>query len=250
MSRATPSIAVFFAFANDRVERARYLRNLPEEQRQVRNAMAAAVEAGLCEVVERANATVDEVLDVFQDPKYRDRVAVFHFGGHAGGAELLLESAEGKATVAHAGGLARFLGTQRGLELVFLNGCSSAGQVQGLLDAGVPAVIATSQAIDDGVATVFSARFYKALASGTPVPTAYAEAEGAVQTRQGDLARGAYRSFVPEVVAEDRWPWGLFVAPGAEGRLAHWSLPLAARDPLFGLPSPPAMDLPLSPFKH
>jgi WD40 repeat protein len=250
MRRTIQPVAVFFAFANDRAERARYLRNLPEEQRQVRDAMAAAVDAGLCEMVERANATVDEVLDVFQDPKYRDRVAVFHFGGHAGGVELLLESAEGKATVAHAGGLARFLGQQRGLELVFLNGCSSEGQVQGLLDAGVPAVIATSQAIDDGVATQFSARFYRALASGAPVCTAYAEAQGAVQTRQGDLARGTYRSFVPEVVAEDRWPWGLFVAPGAEERLARWSLPLAARDPLFGLPSPQAMDLPLSPFKH
>lgn len=249
MSRATQPV-VFFAFANDRVEHIRYLRNLPEEQRQVRDAMAAAVDADLCELVERANATVDEVLDVFQDPKYRDRVAVFHFGGHAGGAELLLESAEGKATVAHAGGLARFLGQQRGLELVFLNGCSSAGQVQGLLDAGVPAVIATSQAINDGVATELSTRFYRALASGAPIRSAFTEAQEAVQTRRGDLARGTYRSFVPEVVADDRWPWDLYVAPGAEERVARWSLPLAARDPLFGLPLPPAMDLPLSPFKH
>jgi len=216
----------------------------------VREAMKEAVEAGLCEVVERANATVDEILDVFQDPEYRDRVAVFHFGGHAGDAELLLESAGGEATVAHAGGLARFLGEQRGLELVFLNGCSSRGQVQGLLDAGVPAVVATSQAIDDAVATEFSGRFYKALASGTPVRTAYAEAQAAVQTRRGDQARGTYRSFVPDVVAEDRWPWDLYVAPGAEERLARWSLPLAARDPLFGLPPLPAMDLPASPFKH
>lgn len=246
----TRPIVVFFAFANDRADRARYLRNLPEEQRHVREALETAVEAGLCEIVERANATVDEVLDVFQDPDYRDRIALFHFGGHAGDAELLLESAAGEAAVAHAGGLARFLGEQRGLELVFLNGCSSRGQVQGLLDAGVPAIIATSQAIDDAVATEFSTRFYKALASGAPVRTAYAEAQAAVQTRRGDLTRGAYRSFVPEVVAEDRWPWDLYVAPGAEERLGRWSLPLAARDPLFGLPALPAMDLPASPFKH
>ncbi|HEX9941448.1 MAG TPA: tetratricopeptide repeat protein [Thermoanaerobaculia bacterium] len=250
MSRPARPVVAFFAFANDRVERARYLRNLPEEQRHVREAMDTAVDAGLCEVIERANATVDEVLDVFQDERYRDRVALFHFGGHAGDAELLLESVTGAATVAHAGGLARFLGEQRGLELVFLNGCSSRGQVQGLLDAGVPAVVATSQAIDDGVATEFSMRFYKALASGVPIPTAYAEAQGGVQTRRGELARGTYRSFVPEVVAEDRWPWDLYVAPGAEERVARWSLPLAARDPLFGLPLPPALDLPASPFKH
>jgi tetratricopeptide (TPR) repeat protein len=246
----TRPLAVFFAFANDRSGGARYLRNLPEEQRHVREAMAAAVEAGLCEVVERSNATVDEVLDVFQDPDYRDRIAVFHFGGHAGGAELLMESADGTAAVAHAGGLARFLGTQRGLELVFLNGCSSRGQVQGLLDAGVPAVIATSEAIDDTVATEFSARFYKAFASGAAVRTAYTEAQGAVQTRQGEQARGTYRSFVPDEVAEDRWPWDLYIAPGAEERVARWSLPLAARDPLFGLPPLPPLDLPAAPFKH
>ena len=244
------AITVFLAFANDRADRARYLRNLPEEQRQVRAALEEAVEAGLCEIVERSNATIDEVLDVFQDPDHRDRIAVFHFGGHAGDAALLLESSGGEATAAHAGGLARFLGAQRGLELVFLNGCSSRGQVQGLLDAGVPAVIATSEAIDDAAATEFSARFYKALASGASVRTAYTEAQAAVQARRGEQTRGAYRSFVPDVVAEDRWPWDLYVAPGAEERLARWSLPLAARDPLFGLPPLPALDLPASPFKH
>ncbi|HEX5758348.1 MAG TPA: tetratricopeptide repeat protein [Thermoanaerobaculia bacterium] len=243
-------VVFFFAFANDRDDRARYLRNLPEEQRRVREAVAEAVKAGHCEVVERNNATADDIFDVLQDPDYRDRVAVFHYGGHAGGGELVLETPQGAAEPAHAGGLARFLGEQRGLALVFLNGCSSRGQVQGLLDAGVPAVVATSQAIDDAVATEFAARFYQALAGGASLRTAYAEAQGAVQTRRGGLARDTYRSFVPEAMAEERWPWDLHVAPGAEERVARWSLPLAARDPLFGLPPPPALDLPSSPFKH
>src|SRR5262245_37559795 len=171
---------VFLTFANARQDEAKYLRNLPEEERQVRTVLEAAEVAGLCEVVDRANATLDEVLDVFQDARYRDRVAVFHFGGHAGSAELLFESPAGDSSVAHAGGLARFLGGQRGLELVFLNGCSSRDQVQNLLDAGVAAVIATSQAIADEVATEFSRRFYKALSSGTTIRAGYAEAEGAV----------------------------------------------------------------------
>jgi hypothetical protein len=46
----------------------------------------------LCEIVERANATAAEVLDVFQDARYRVRVALFHFSGHAGSGELLFES--------------------------------------------------------------------------------------------------------------------------------------------------------------
>jgi hypothetical protein len=78
---------VFFAFANDRLAGTRYLRNLPEEQRRVRKAMAA----GRCEVVERGNVTLDEVVDVLQDSRYRDRMAIFHYGGHAGGRQLVLD---------------------------------------------------------------------------------------------------------------------------------------------------------------
>ncbi len=250
MSRDPRPVVVFFAFANDRDDRARYLRNLPKEQRRVREAIAMAVEAGHCEVVERNNASVDDVFDVLQDPRYRDRVAVFHYAGHAGPAELVLETPAGATELAHAGGLAAFLGEQRGLALVFLNGCSSAGQVQGLLDAGVPAVIATSQAIDDAVATELSARFYRSLASGVPLRTAYAEAQAAVRTRWGATSRGTYRSSIPEVVSEERWPWDLYVRAGAEEHVAKWSLALAAGDPLYGLPAPPAMDPPPSPFRH
>ncbi|HEY2738928.1 MAG TPA: CHAT domain-containing protein, partial [Thermoanaerobaculia bacterium] len=233
MSRPAPPI-VLFAFANDRVDKARYLRNLPEEKRRVLEAMAVAEQAGLCEVRDKSNATVVEVLDFFRDARFRNRVAIFHFGGHAGSGVLLFESPEGAARAAHAGGFARFLGEQRGLVLVFLNGCSTQGQVENLLDAGVPAVIATSQDIPDAVATELSNWFYKAIASGVPLGSAFHEAAAAVQTRTGQEAK----------------PWDLYVKPGAEERVERWSLPVAARDPLFGLPALPEMDLPRAPFKH
>ncbi len=245
---AAPPV-VLFAFANSRLD----LRFLPEEQRRVRAAMTVAEQSGLCEIVERANATAAEVLDVFQDARYRDRVALFHFSGHAGSGELLFESQEaGVPRLAHAQGLARFLGEQRGLALIFLNGCSTQGQVQALLDAGVPAVIATSEAILDSVAAELSARFYQALASGDPLGSAFAEATAAVEAQAGDLPEGTYATLRPGplLLARGKWPWELHVAPGAEEEVRRWSLPRAARDPLFGLPPLPAMDLPLSPFKH
>lgn len=93
----------------------------------------------LCEIVERANATINEALGVFQDPTYRDRIAVLHFGGHAGSCTLLLESREVAAVAAYAPGLARFLGEQRGLSRFF--------STAGLPDAGISLVIATSQSI-------------------------------------------------------------------------------------------------------
>jgi WD40 repeat protein len=235
MSMSRPALPViFFAFANDRADKTRTLRNLAQEKREVRQVMTSAEQAGLCEVVERSDAMVSEVLDVFQDARYRDRLAIFHFAGHAGSGVLLFESPEGAARLAHAGSFARFLGTQRGLELVFLNGCSTHGQVQDLLAAGVPAVIATSESIPDAVATEISSRFYKALASGAPLRTAFTEAVAAVQTRTGEL---------PQL-------WDLYVAPGAEEDVQRWSLPKVARDYTFGLPALPTIDLPDSPFKH
>jgi len=249
----TDPVVVFFAFANDRADASRYLRNLPEEQRQVRAAIAAAEKAGHCEVVERANATITEILDVFQDAEYRNRIALFHFGGHAGDAELLLESAEGDSSVAHAAGLARFLGEQEALELVFLNGCCSRGQARGLLDAGVSAVIATAEEIDDAMATEFSVRFYKSLASGAPLQTSYREAAAAVETRHGEGERGATRGIGalerPELPS-NALPWDLYHLPGTEEHLGRWSLSLASGDPLFGLPRLPERDLPHRPFKH
>ena len=246
-----PPIVAFFAFANDRLERARYLRNLSEEQLRVREVMSVAERAGHCEILDRSNCTVSDIFDVFQDQKYRHRVAIFHYGGHADDTSLILETPTGETAEAHGASLARFLGEQRSLGLVFLNGCSSCGQVQGLLDAGIPAVIATSQAIEDAVAARFAARFYKGIASGAPLRTAFNEAQEAIRTRLGDQVNKAYRPLTPEIwVAEERWPWELRVAAGAEDHVKRWSLPGVARDPLYGLPQPPEVDLPPSPFKH
>src|SRR4029079_19105591 len=117
-------------------------------------------------------------------------------------------------------------------------------------DAGVPAVIATAQAIDDAAATELAARFYRSLASGAPLSTAFAEAKAAVCTRWGMSSRAVYRSSAAPEVSDGRWPWDLYVAPGGAEQASRWRLPLAARDPLFGLPAIPEGELPASPFKH
>ena len=247
-----PKPIIFLAFANDRDDREKYLRNLPEEARRLEDALKEAEDKKLCETVTRSNVTLDQVLDVLQ--QHRDRVAIFHFGGHANSLQLVLETPEGRPDAAHAGGLAAFLRRQTALQLVFLNGCSTEPQVRGLLDAGVPAVIATSRRIDDEVAMQFAERFYKGLGSGADVATAYHEAEAAVQARKGDTVRGVYRGALVygdggETVAEDRWPWALHIRPGAEA-VGVWDLPEAAGDPLFGLPALPEMDLPENPFRY
>ena len=80
---------IFLAFANDLVDDTAYLRNLPKELSSIRKSLELAVKEGLCELVERPNTTISDILDVFQDSRYRDRIAIFHYGGHANGYQLL-----------------------------------------------------------------------------------------------------------------------------------------------------------------
>ncbi len=240
----------FWHLRNDRVDGPGYLRNLSEEARRVRVILAEAERAGLCQVILRQNVTLNELLDVFQAAENRNRITIFHFGGHANGYQLLLQDAEGNGAFADAGGLASFLAQQNGLELLFLNGCSTAAQTKGLLDAGVAAVISTSQAIDDGVATDFAARVYQGLATGVDIGRSFREAEAAVRMASGDAVRDLYcvQDSGPVTIA-DQLPWMLHVGDGAE-IITKWNLYEATNNPLLGLPPLPDRDLPARPFRH
>ena len=97
----TSKPVLFLAFANDE---ARSLRNLAKEAHQLQELLdAKLVSAKLVsaksgsdfEVVVRQNVGLKQILDLFQDERYRNRVALFHYGGHATSYELLLENAEG-----------------------------------------------------------------------------------------------------------------------------------------------------------
>jgi WD40 repeat protein len=250
-----PQPALLLAFANDHDPQGRYLAGLATELRAVRQVLEPGENAGRWRVVERTNTTIDDLLDAFD--AHGGEVVALHYGGHAAGYGLLLESTTGHPRLAHAGGLARFLGQQTGLRVVFLNGCSTRGQVRDLLAAGVPAVIATEREIEDDVAVRFASRFYRALARGATLGAAFDEARGAVEADRGAPgapdASASARSI--DVSGDDdgpagaEFPWLLHVADGAE-RSRDWHLGLASGDPLFGLPPLPPTDLPAEPFVH
>jgi hypothetical protein len=71
MSNLDSKPVILLAFANDRDDRARYLRNLAGEARRQRLAQAPAERAGLCQVVVRQNATMGEIFDLFQDARFQ-----------------------------------------------------------------------------------------------------------------------------------------------------------------------------------
>ena len=233
MSEPTQKPVIFLAFANDKENIRRNLGSITSERNGIRDALKQVQTDGLCEVVVEPDVSIDRIFDRFQE--HQKRIAVFHYGGHAGSYELLLESETGKHEVAHAEGLVPFLAKQTGLQLVFLNGCCSQKQALELRDAGLPAVIGTSQNINDEVATDLSIRFYKGLAAGLSIDSAWEAAVDEVTTRKGTAN---YRDLWGEddmEEKEERFPWDIYYRPGAE-IVKEWNLPAAAKNPLFGLP--------------
>ncbi len=209
-----------------------------------------AEESGLCQVLVEPDVTIDRLFDIFQNSTYRDRIAIFHYGGHAESYSLLLESASGGKASAHSEGLVAFLAKQKSLKLVFLNGCSSQKQSEDLITAGLPAVIGTSQSINDGIATSLSTRFYKGMSAGMTVERAWTDAVDQIKTENGaDNTKALFTEDILGAPMEDAFPWKLFFGEGGELSKA-WNLPEAANQPLFGLELPKSYyrKLPVAPY--
>jgi WD40 repeat protein len=252
-----PLPVFLLAFANEQQDRSRYLRNLPLELHRLRAALEKAEDRGLCELVILSNATLDQLIDTFQRGKYRNRIAFLHYGGHADSYQLLLESVGRNSQVAYGEGLVPFLAAQKGLQCIFLNGCLSAQQAQELTARGVPAVIGTSQAVDDEVATELAAAFFSAMGEGLPLDQAWRQATHKIKAQKGtqDLAPYYRQESLPRGAAfagyevRSQFPWEIYYRPGAE-LICDWNLPAAANDPYFGLPElPQRYHLPDRPYR-
>ena len=209
---------IFLAFANDQVDKAKYLRGLAQELRGIRNALGPARQAKAVEIVERANATLADIIDVFQDPEYSGRIRVFHYGGHADSYTLLLESENKQVLEASSDGFSKFLANQANLELVFLNGCSTRAQALDIRAAGIPTVIATSDVINDEIAQRFAIRFYKGLGGYASLQKAFTDANAEIITLTGaNNFRSLY--FVDGETEPKEYPWNIYPDPPSEWRL-------------------------------
>jgi hypothetical protein len=223
MTAADATPVILLAFANDPDDR---LKNLRRERQSIERALFHADDSQSIKLVKAEQTSTDYLFEQFS--VHADRVAIFHYGGHANGGALRLESEGGAAETAHAGGLAQLLGMQKGLKLVFLNGCATRGQVKLLLDKGVQAVIATAVPIDDAMATEFAEQFYTELGRSQPVGRAFNTATSFVATHYNlKTIRGSSRSFdaVEDETVSAELTWGLYLADGAEAVL-DWVLPV------------------------
>jgi hypothetical protein len=239
---------ILLAFANE-YGAERYLPRLAREQKLLWESLKGA--ETLCQPELVINATLDDIDRVFE--KHKQRVAIFHYGGHADEDCLLLASSSSRARETDLRGLLGFWGRKGGLRLVFLNGCSTQPQVDDLLRAGVSAVVATARPIDDDAACQFAENFYRKLTAGYSVRDAFDQAQELVNPGGRFTPRDMIRQrveFAPEEISGDRgFPWVLRSRDGSH--VEHISLPKLAGDPLFGLPEVHRGEhLPPSPYRH
>lgn len=228
MKPQTP--VIFLAFANEMTDQG-FLRGLSIELKKILRTLEPAVQAQRCHVKILPAATQEEIVEVFQDEWYRDRIMIFHYGGHAAENQLWLEGQDGDNQAFFSQGLARFLGAQSGLKLVFLNGCATGEHAQLLHASKIPAVITTSRKISDEQAQDFASVFYGGIASGGTVKEAFGEAEGVMLGKYPSSefdTSGLTRSlFWDEPVGGDRqldFPWRISFVESEKELHENWRL--------------------------
>lgn len=220
---------ILLAFANDE---GNHLDNLVRERKTISDALGTFEDNSYIRLHVEDDAGIDDLFGLFD--RFTGQVAMFHYGGHASGTALDLETAGGANEAAHAGGLAKMLGLSDALQLVFMNGCATQGQVKALLDAGVKAVIATSCPINDAMATDFAGQFYSTLAAGETIGKAFDAARALIATRYGDDKKiEQFRDFSfgdatqPQTPVSAELTWGLYTQPNGDAVL-DWKLPTQA----------------------
>ncbi len=206
--------AVFLAFANSQENR---LPTLSQEDDQVYAALSQLAAQQYITIHRDSFATTGKIANFLI--LYRDYLNVFLYSGHAGEHQLELEDQN-----AHAEGIAHLLGQCPNLKLIVLNGCSTAGQVQRLIELpNHPVVIATSAPVNDFAATQFSVAFFQTMSNQLDaVANAFDAGLGAAKM----VSSGEIRAGRKDVSAQSSGEplWGMYYDPAGESNL-QWRLP-------------------------
>ncbi|GAB4042104.1 CHAT domain-containing protein [Spirosoma jeollabukense] len=136
---------------------------------------------------------------IIEDIKlYGNRIVLFHFSGHAGHDELLLNDGAGGPD-----GIAGLLAAYApNLKLVVLNGCSTRDQVATFFRRSIRAMVATQCAVKDTHAKDFAISFHQTLCAGKSIQDAYRDAILLLRTKQLD-------KLLPESVSESAQTRGM-----------------------------------------
>lgn len=170
----------------------RELAEADEEWRRLGVALQPLLASGRIEI-ERLEPPTPEALEARLQSG--PPVHVLHFVGHGGFSELqgegvlVFEDEDGHGVPVGGPSLAYLLQDHPSLRLAVLNACNGArsshenafaGTAQGLVQRGVPAVIAMQAEVMDETAVSFAEKFYRALAAGHPVDACVGEVRRAL----------------------------------------------------------------------
>jgi hypothetical protein len=150
---------------------------LDEDVRQIRQNVRAAEHRDALDFDVRWAARTDDLLQALNER----RPQVVHFSGHGGNEGLVLVASDGLGPHrVDAAALAQLFQVFRGdIRVVVLNACFSLPQAEAIAGV-VGCAIGTRGEISDAAAITFGASFYRAIAFGHSVQTAYDQARTAL----------------------------------------------------------------------
>jgi len=154
--------------------------------------------------------------------RFQNQIVILHFAGHT--TSDLWKLHEG---MVNASGMAEVLKLQNSIRLLFLNGCHNHAQVEAFAKANIPAIIATSQPINDQKARVFATEFYKKLVASKTLNTTIAEAyDWAKATASAIESSTRKRSMdIDDNETPELWNWDLISTQfPIEPKATQWSL--------------------------
>ena len=239
MSAKRSDIPVIFLACANSYQAGQRLSYLVRERRRIAEILAREEERDVCEVVQEGNTSKEFFFDEIRKRKYKDRVVILHFAGHADGTRLRFESEEGQEEEMEVSTLADFLKTIKSLHLVFLNGCGTYPIVAHLLRNDIPVVLATQTKIEDRQASKFAEEFYQGIAGGYTIRESFEQAR-AISRHTVDYQEVNRRSLeleAPDTPENVDFPWGLYVNEGEDQHL-DWHLAGPTEAPSVGVPTP------------
>ena len=216
---------ILLAFANDREDSSSFLSELQPEQTALDDLLSSHLN-----VVQKPVATHPRIEQSFNI--HGKRIRIFHFAGHANAHQIELAMGSDGHKGGYVAGVAKYIGLQKGVELVFLNGCSTQGQVQHFLKASIPAVIATTSAVNDKIAREFAVLFYSTFVLNKhkkSLKQAFEEAKAQLQGRYPKQEHLYTRGFVREGKVAD-FPYQLHLNSLRAGELCFEDLFLEETD--------------------
>ena len=159
--------------------------------------------------------------------QYANQIDILHFAGHSDAEQLKTND---QAVYSHH--IADvFADWSNKPILVFINGCSSSGQVDNFLDAGIDCVIATYNPIDDKIAAHFAKEFYAVLLSNpSQVTLANAFKRAGSVVLLGEPRKARSLNIDALHTAKQEWDWGLFSRN--EDLAAEWTIEAPPSPPL------------------